>query len=379
MGSSSSPTPGVSVLDRQLVGVFETTTIASHDPTALQSWLRENGFAASTNSGPVIESYVKDGWVFVAAKIRRDKPATETSTPHPLSFTFKTDKPVYPMRLTGVDNGPLSVELYVFGRWRAEAEHFRLECCAHPDFPSPTEPRATALHWPRRSPGTPSIVHPLLRQWVEGAPVVTKLFATLTPAQMEKDVWLRWSRFREKRNQIYSESGALTLAMNWGSGLFTSGLVAAFAAFLARPALRPKLGLTIGFVTMASLALTGLIYIALPTTEIRLVKHPHSTAQEAMIYLSMWLLDTKETTRAEASAEIAREIAQPNDQNPRVRREQRYGGKGWDNLLLGGSIREEDSPGNFTLRVNGDELEFVAYDAQGGEHVLGSWRLRREP
>ena len=70
--------------------------------------------AVPTNAEPVIASYVKDGWVFVATKVRRDKPDNETSTPHPLSFTFKTDKPIYPMRLTGVDNGPLSVDLYVF-------------------------------------------------------------------------------------------------------------------------------------------------------------------------------------------------------------------------------------------------------------------------
>jgi len=31
----------------------------------------------------------------------------------------------------------------------------------------------------------------------------------------------------------------------------------------------------------------------------------------------------------------------------------------------GGGIREEDAPGNFTLRENGDELEFLGYDSQG--------------
>ncbi len=88
--------------------------------------------AVPTNAEPVIASYVKDGWVFVATKVRRDKPDNETSTPHPLSFTFKTDKPVYPMRLTGLDNGPLSVELYVFGPSRAKAAHFKVESCVKP-------------------------------------------------------------------------------------------------------------------------------------------------------------------------------------------------------------------------------------------------------
>ena len=141
--SSETSSQTVSILDRKLVGIFETTTITSHDAKALQTWLSENGFAVPTNAEPVIASYVKDGWVFVATKVRRDKPDNETSTPHPLSFTFKTDKPVYPMRLTGVDNGPLSVELYVFGPSRAKASHFKVESCTRPN-----------------------IAHPLLHKWV---------------------------------------------------------------------------------------------------------------------------------------------------------------------------------------------------------------------
>ena len=141
----------VSILDRKIVGVFETTTIASHDAKALQTWLSENGFAVPTNAEPVIASYVKDGWVFVATKVRRDQPDNETSTPHPLSFTFKTDKPVYPMRLTGVDNGSLSVELYVFGPARAKRAHFKVESCAKPRTRK-ILPRCHWTRWSRKHP-----------------------------------------------------------------------------------------------------------------------------------------------------------------------------------------------------------------------------------
>jgi len=101
----------ISLLDRKIVGVFETTTIASHDANALQTWLSGNGYLMPTNSGPVIASYVRDGWVFVAAKVRRESAASNTDIPHPLSFLFKTEKPVYPMRLTGLGNHSLDVDL----------------------------------------------------------------------------------------------------------------------------------------------------------------------------------------------------------------------------------------------------------------------------
>jgi hypothetical protein len=42
------------------------------------------------------------------------------------------------------------------------------------------------------------------------------------------------------------------------------------------------------------------------------------------------------------------------------------------NSLLGGLIREQESPGNYILRDTGKDLEFVAYDAAGAPHVLQS-------
>ncbi|MGD1085723.1 MAG: DUF2330 domain-containing protein, partial [Verrucomicrobiota bacterium] len=167
-GMSASSTPVVTILDRRIVGVFDTTTISSRDAAALQDWLISNGFASPASRGPAIASYVKDGWVFVAAKIRRDDPALQTATPHPLSFTFKTAKAVYPMRLTGIDNGPLQVHLYVFGPDRAEAAHFEVERCVHPVYPPQTIPHGFDLDsFPK--PDTLEIPHPLLRKGVDGA------------------------------------------------------------------------------------------------------------------------------------------------------------------------------------------------------------------
>lgn len=146
----------VPVLERKLVGIFETAIIASSDPKALSAWLNQNGYFVPANAQPVIERYVKDGRVVVAVKVRRDEPNPNTSTPHPLSFTFKTDKPVYPVRLTGVDNWPLRVELYVIGPKRAEAKHFRVEHCSRPAYP---EVLAEGSVWGYELSAGPIVVH----------------------------------------------------------------------------------------------------------------------------------------------------------------------------------------------------------------------------
>jgi Uncharacterized protein conserved in bacteria (DUF2330) len=367
--ASVSSGQNVSILERRLVGIFETTTITSRDPEALGNWLRDNGFAISTNAAVVIESYVKDGWVFVAARVRRDKAENETSTPHPLSFTFKTDKPVYPMRLTGVDNGPLRVELYVFGPSRAIAPHFKVERCTRPNYSE------SPARWSGWSPGTPDIVHPLLRKWVDGSPVVTKLTATLSPTDMRKDVWLDWAHFSEKRNIVFSRQGALTYALNvgaivFGVGLFATGIIA-FGSDRPPRWLRK---LTAGSLLLGVL-LVGAVYLYLPKTEVRLVRFHLSSSEYALFELYSWLEDTKEVATADIRAEAIRVLSNPTNDDLWAKHASSFLKEPINNLV-GGQIHEEDSPGNYTLSETNGLLLFRTYDAQGAGHVLGNWILQ---
>jgi hypothetical protein len=360
--SSETSSQAVSILDRKLVGVFETTTITSRDAKALQTWLSENGFAVPTNAEPVIASYVKDGWVFVATKIRRDKPDNETSTPHPLSFTFKTDKPVYPMRLTGVDSQRLKVELYIFGPDRAEASHFNVERCMRPNYPEPPPTDIWSWNWFGWSPETPNIVHPLLRKWVVGSPVATKLIATLSRADMRNDVWINWTPFGERKNLLFSRQGALTTALNWGTGLFAAGLYVVCLLAFYNKMHKPKLPRWIRIVTVASIVLVGLFYLALPKTKVRLVKGGYDHMQGQQEHLPSVCSYSGWRTITEARAGLREYLSNPTNAALNY-------WENFDNYLIGGQIREEDSPGNYTIREINGQLEIVLYDAQGAEHI----------
>ncbi|MEI9863731.1 MAG: DUF2330 domain-containing protein [Limisphaerales bacterium] len=343
--ASGSSSQFVSVLDRKLVGIFETTTISSSDPKALESWLRENGYFLATNASPVIASYVRDGWVFVASKIRRDKPDAETSTPHPLSFTFKTDRPVYPMRLTGLDSPSLLVDLYVFGDGRFTAPHFKVESCIRPN-----------------------LVHPLLRQWVGNSSTATKLTANLSPADMRKDVWLQPSAFfTEQKNRQFSRDGALTIALNWGAGCFTAGLLAAGFCVFVRQTFKAKLPRFTVIIFLASSILAGLVYLSLPKIEVRLVKGGYLQSRIQMkqeqLVIRMALDDFDWHTVAEARAGLQAFIANPTNAAY-------YGLKNWDNGFVGGELREEDSPGNYLLRETSQQLQIIGINRDGSEDVL---------
>ena len=179
--------------------------------------------------------------MFVAAKVRRELAAAATNLPQPLSFTFKTDRPVYPMRLTGANNqngagdGALQVALYVFGPGRAAAAHFKTERCVQPEYPAlPADGYYLGWDWRGFDHTRLYVVHPLLRQWVAGAPVATKLTATLSIQDMREDVWLDWQPFAEFHQRFHSPGDSRNMALNWAVLLFVPGLMLLWVVRFAR-------------------------------------------------------------------------------------------------------------------------------------------------
>lgn len=344
--SSATSAKEVSILDRKIVGVFDTAVITSRDAKSLQSWLSENGFVVPTNSQPVIEAYLKEGWVFATAKVSRHDSDGETNTLHPLSFVFNTERPVYPMRLTGLGNAPLTVELYYFGNETATARHFKVE-----------------------SRLRPKIAHPLLRQWIPESSAGTKLTAQLSPSQMQQDVWLHPAPMIGTRAAVvFSRHGALITALNWGAGIFAAGLVAIYILWRRQPAKIPRL---LGALILTAGALLIMLYVSFPKTEIKLVNgFPKSIFKQQQLTVQMILADAAPKTLAEARHVVQTTIADPKKSEPYYFRNM------WDNVWLGGQIHEEDSPGNYLLRTNNTgQLELIGFDQNGEERLVTTFDL----
>ena len=69
-----------------------------------------------------------------------------------------------------------------------------------------------------KTPETLQIAHPLLRKWVDGTPVATKLTATLNPEDMRDDVWLCFEDYFQKRDDPFQSAGSLPLCRELGCG-----------------------------------------------------------------------------------------------------------------------------------------------------------------
>jgi len=315
--------------------------------------------------------------VFVAAKVRRELAAAATNLPQPLSFTFKTDRPVYPMRLTGANNqngagdGALQVALYVFGPGRAAAAHFKTERCVQPEYPAlPADGYYLGWDWRGFDHTRLYVVHPLLRQWVAGAPVATKLTATLSIQDMREDVWLDWQPFAEFHQRFHSPGDARNIALNWASFVFVPGLLLIWMVRFARDGQGFRFWKALTGWLGVCLIFAGVIYVCLPTIQVRIERGAGYSTFHSLSSLGQALADEKPVTAAEIRSRARTALSRPDDPD---------GYSDFKNHLLGGPIREEDSPGNFTLREEGDELEFVAYDAEGAEipDFYVSWHLRR--
>lgn len=355
--ASTTTASGVSILERSLVGEFETTTIAATDAAALFDWLIANGYRFGTNTQPVIRDYVREGWVFVAAKLRREliSPGIATNALHPLCFTFKADRAVYPLRLTGVDNGPLSLELYVFGDARARVPGLEIDYCQKALYSPPTS------GWLDGVRDRLLVGHAGLRRWVEPAPVVTRLAGTLSPGDMTRDATIEWVPFRAKKSLIYSAEGARNTALNASVSCVVLGLVVAFVVGRQGRGRERRIPAMVWAGALVAGIVFFAVYFGLPRTEIRLVRHPSAMARAALVSHATAVLDAgpcRDLATARAAAAQALREPPPDP------------AKSWENRILGGEIREEDSPGNYVIRERDGRLEYVGHDSVGREYEV---------
>jgi hypothetical protein len=198
--------PQVTIHDVRTIGDYDVTTLSSSQPEALVDWLSENGFQMPDRARPVVGAYVKEGWAFAAVKLHREAAGKSVQAPHPLAFRFKTDTPVYPMRLTGVGSGPCSVDLYVFGDRRARAAGFDLAMCDRPEYRD--DPRTADAFFLAQD--RVEIGHNELRELVNDAPVMTKLTRSFAPEEMDQDVYLDWEPYERTFPHLVTDSTVLT-------------------------------------------------------------------------------------------------------------------------------------------------------------------------
>ena len=152
--------------------------------------------------------------------------------------------------------------------------------------------------------------------------------------------------------------------LNWGMPIVVGVILlsAALARLRTRP-LRTSL--------IPSLAGTGLgmlvvicIFVSLPKTHARLERLPELVARVSLDRLVATIDGLMPTNEPVSLSAVRRAFTAV----PAAQLE-----KDFRNRILGGQIREEDSPGNFTLRQTAQGIEFIGHDVAGGDKVFRTW------
>jgi hypothetical protein len=109
------PRAAVTVLERKPVGAYDVSVLAATRSGALLRWLMENNYHMPPAAIGPIAQYVREGWAFVACRVRVPESARglATGTLAPLKLTFPSKRPVYPMRLSSINPKAFDVLVYV--------------------------------------------------------------------------------------------------------------------------------------------------------------------------------------------------------------------------------------------------------------------------
>ena len=360
----------VTVLDRVRTASYDATVVRATEPEALMAWLRTNRFDAPEAIRPVLADYIRSNWVFVATRMHTPPASGSFRTP-PLSFTFASAQPVYPMKLTGVAATNLSVELFVFGPQNAEAAGWETVRTG----------AATMGEWSnldqlvyRRPKYELHIGHPYLQERMPASAVATQLRAALRPDQMTDDIWLTWQTKPASGAEHYSHRSAATLAANWAALVF---LLLVYVGWLG-PDLLAKIGIGRGawwsITAVATLGIWGSIYAITPSVPSvagdakQLGWGSRFAGYQALNHYEHHLkylqVDGQAISvsglKARLKTKWAAADVDANLEIPAV------------NKFTGEAIREEDSPGNFVVRpVDVGRHQLFWHDAIGRRHSVG--------
>jgi HEAT repeat protein len=114
--------PPVKVIEIKTVGAYEIAVLSPHDSGSLEKWLADNQYFFPTNKAGVLDSYVRRQWYFVAVKINLAQSffskmftASDLASGelNPLQISFASDRCVFPLKISSVNDRPSAVQVYV--------------------------------------------------------------------------------------------------------------------------------------------------------------------------------------------------------------------------------------------------------------------------
>lgn len=109
----------VIVVSSGTAGVFKYVVLSATRADELTRWLNDNNYFVPVGARRVFQRYVEEGWHWLAMRIRPEVADKPTLAPHPITYTYRDSKLVYPLEISQL-SADLTNEilLYVVGTSR---------------------------------------------------------------------------------------------------------------------------------------------------------------------------------------------------------------------------------------------------------------------
>jgi hypothetical protein len=112
----------VVVTKQENVGPYATVQLHTTDPSALNTWLTQNGFDIPADATPIIDQYVAEGFDFLAMKLL---PNQGVRAMRPVRVTTPGASFTLPLRMAGVGTGvSVGITIWVVSDGRYEPQNF---------------------------------------------------------------------------------------------------------------------------------------------------------------------------------------------------------------------------------------------------------------
>lgn len=115
-GASGAPPPAVDVVHQGSVGPYETVTLSTTVPGALNGWLTDHGYNVDPASQPIIDQYVSEGFDFIALRLA---PGLGVKQMKPVRVVMAGGGLTLPLRMVAIGTGAQTpIVLYLIGEGR---------------------------------------------------------------------------------------------------------------------------------------------------------------------------------------------------------------------------------------------------------------------
>jgi hypothetical protein len=121
-GGSGGGAPPVTVLHEGTVGPYETVTLATNTPGALNAWLTMHGYNIDADIQPVVDAYVAEDFDFIALRLLPNK---GIRTMKPVRVVTPGAAMTLPLRMVAAGTGSnVAITLYTITEGRLEADQY---------------------------------------------------------------------------------------------------------------------------------------------------------------------------------------------------------------------------------------------------------------